>query len=72
MNKARMNEKTGKKKKMKKLTISVRKCAGCSYCKLNCPRDAIIVENGIARKTRACNFCGSCVWVCPVQAITLH
>jgi len=72
MGKTRINEKAGKKKKMKKLTISVRKCAGCSYCKLNCPRDAIIVEDGIARKTRACNFCGSCVWVCPVQAITLH
>ncbi len=65
-----MLEKQSKKKR--KLAFSSRKCVGCSYCKLNCPSDAIIVKDAIARKTQACNLCGLCVWVCPVQAITLN
>ncbi len=62
---------TGKtKKNKKKFSISAEKCTGCSYCKLNCPADAIVVRNAIAVRTGACKKCDTCVWVCPVQAIS--
>ena len=63
-----MAEKIRKNKKI--FSISSEKCTGCSYCKLNCPADAIVVRNAVARRTIACNRCDTCVWVCPVQAIS--
>jgi len=61
--------KAGKKKY--RPAVASRRCAGCSYCKLNCPEDAMVVERAVARPTEACKACGACVWVCPVGAITL-
>ncbi len=61
-------KKTGKKQK---ISIAPGLCVGCSYCKLNCPADAIVVDDAIARPTPSCSLCGTCVWVCPVQAISL-
>jgi electron transport complex protein RnfB len=61
---------TGKKTK-KKIRISARLCVGCSYCKLNCPVDAIEVEDALARLIGDCTGCENCIWVCPVGAISL-
>jgi formate hydrogenlyase subunit 6/NADH:ubiquinone oxidoreductase subunit I len=66
-----MARKTMKSKKKNRPAVASRKCAGCSYCKLNCPADAMVVEKAVARPTGACIACGACVWVCPVGAITL-
>lgn len=66
-----MVTKTNRKKKISKLSIARGKCVGCSYCKLNCPADAMIVKAAIARPTKDCTLCGACVWVCPVNAISL-
>ncbi len=60
----------GKKKKQAgKIRVASSKCVGCSYCKLNCPVDAMAVEEAVAHTTRDCIRCGTCVWVCPVGAI---
>jgi len=58
-------------KRRRRLSIDSQKCAGCSYCKLNCPAGAMIVEAAIARPTEACTLCEGCLWVCPVGAISL-
>ncbi len=66
-----MAQKSRKPKKKKRLAVASRICVGCSYCKLNCPLDAMVVEEAVASPTEACSACGICVWVCPVGAITL-
>lgn len=61
-----------KRKPAKKIIISTDKCAGCSYCKLSCPVEAIVVQDALAVVTDLCNDCGACLWVCPVGAISLE
>ena len=66
-----MAQKTAKSREKNRPVVAARRCAGCSYCKLNCPAEAMAVDRAVARPTEACTGCGACVWVCPVGAITL-
>jgi len=59
---------TGKKGKLR---IDKERCVGCSYCKLNCTNNSMLVEDAIARPSSECSLCGVCVWVCPVNAIAI-
>ena len=45
-------------------------CIGCSLCAKNCPKDAIVFENNLARiDQEKCVGCGVCVDKCPKKAI---
>ena len=55
-----------------KVKVDKTKCVGCSYCKLNCPSFAMVVDDALASPTSTCVLCGICPWVCPVNAITIE
>ncbi len=45
-------------------------CIGCKKCELNCPENAIKVENNLALiDYDKCSACGKCIEVCPVHCI---
>lgn len=45
-------------------------CIGCGICKKNCPADAIVVENFLAKiDYEKCTGCGICKEKCPKKAI---
>ena len=45
-------------------------CIGCSLCQRNCPSEAIIFENNIAKIDYSkCTQCGLCAEKCPVKII---
>ena len=43
-------------------------CVGCGKCAEACPYDAIVMEDGIAKK---CTLCGECVSHCPLHALKI-
>lgn len=47
-------------------------CIGCRICVKNCPEDAFIFENNLARIDYSkCTECGICVEKCPTKCITM-
>jgi MinD superfamily P-loop ATPase len=46
-------------------------CITCDQCRQSCRFDAIFVENGYKIDSFACEGCGVCEVVCPVEAISL-
>ena len=46
------------------------KCSGCGDCKVVCPVDAIVIEDGSSRiDPESCINCGLCQGVCTYDAI---
>lgn len=54
---------------MDKMVIDPNQCISCGKCMTHCRFGAISKVNGYEVSTRACEGCGVCAYVCPVQAI---
>lgn len=53
--------------------VEKEKCAKCGLCELNCPYNAIsLQEDGAEVDEIMCRGCGSCLANCPSEAITLR
>jgi Pyruvate/2-oxoacid:ferredoxin oxidoreductase delta subunit len=47
-------------------------CVGCDNCRIICPEDAVIFEEGVfAIETWSCTLCSLCLEVCPDNHIKL-
>ncbi len=63
-----------------KVSYNSRRCKGCHYCVLNCPKKAITRTGGHNEKgyekieidQEKCIACGVCYTVCPDYALTIH
>ncbi len=51
--------------------IDLDKCIACDACRVHCRFDAINAEPNYKVNPFACEGCGVCVYVCPVQAVVL-
>ncbi len=51
--------------------INKQKCTGCGLCKEYCPRDVIVIKDGIASKCELCEGDPVCVKSCPTNALEL-
>lgn len=51
--------------------IITKKCINCGFCEAKCPMFDAITSTGVARiiNKELCVVCGSCVKVCPADAI---
>lgn len=56
---------------MSGLVVDAGRCVGCKRCVRACAFGGIVVEERLARPTDACTLCGSCIEVCPVQALSI-
>ena len=54
-----------------KAEINIELCIQCDQCRQNCRFDAISVKKGYKVDAFACEGCGVCEFVCPVEAISL-
>ena len=52
--------------------VDTEKCIGCGKCKINCPADAIEVEQYAEIDLEECIGCGECRIVCPEGAIKVE
>lgn len=45
-------------------------CAGCGYCFLSCPVEALVFDGGRYRiEPDKCTRCGLCFWACPCRCV---
>lgn len=58
----------------KKAVVSIQDCVACGCCMKVCPRNAIIIPNGIHAviDRERCVGCGICTKECPASIITLE
>ncbi len=46
------------------------KCIGCGACAEECPFEAIVIENNIAKILETCSGCLTCLQLCPSEALS--
>jgi electron transfer flavoprotein alpha subunit len=52
-----------------RIVIRTEKCTGCGECASSCPFDSIEIKDGKAFINEYCNFCRTCLSICPEGAI---
>ncbi len=45
-------------------------CIGCCLCAEDCPFEAIVIEDDVARILDTCTGCMTCIQVCPNEALS--
>ena len=56
---------------LQKAEINQELCTQCDQCRQNCRFDAISIDEKYKVDPFACEGCGVCEYVCPVEAITM-
>ncbi|HEX8949001.1 MAG TPA: FAD-binding protein [Dissulfurispiraceae bacterium] len=52
-----------------RIVVNVEKCTGCAQCVESCPYTSIEIKGGKAHINEYCQFCRTCLSVCPEGAI---